>query len=93
MARTPRLLGIVAQHRPFLMTVERLDRRIDVENPGLGQQRFHAKREMAPQPGRAFRLVDRLEGPPDRVLADNLLHPQKLRQHGVAAQRSAAICA
>jgi hypothetical protein len=39
MARTPRLLGIVAQGRPFLMAIERLDRRIDVKNPGLGQKR------------------------------------------------------
>src|SRR5208282_1099066 len=42
MARTPRLLGIVAQDRAFLMAVKRLDRRIDVENPGLGEQRLHA---------------------------------------------------
>ena len=42
---------------------------------------------MTAQPSRAFRLADRLEGPPDGVLADDLLHPQKLRQHGVAAQR------
>ena len=87
MAWTPRLLGIVAERRPFLMTVKRLDRGVDVENPGLDQQRLDAKREMTPQPNRAFRLADRLEGPPDGVLADDLLHPQKLRQHGVAAQR------
>ena len=76
-----------SQDRSFLMAVERLDRRIDVEDPGLGQQRLHAKRQMTAQPSRAFRLVDRLEGPPDRVLADNLLHPQEFRQHRVAAQR------
>src|SRR5271165_4426003 len=87
MARTPRLLGIVAQGRPFLMAVKRLDRRIDVENPGLGEQRLHAILKVLTQPGGAFRLVDRLEGAPDRVLADNLLHPQELRQHSVAAQR------
>ena len=69
------------------MAVERLDRRVDVEDPGLGQQRLHAKRQMTAQPSRAFRLTDRLEGPPDRVLADNLLHPQEFRQHRVAAQR------
>jgi len=42
---------------------------------------------MTAQPGRAFGLVDRREGASYRVLADNLLHPQKVRQHGVAAQR------
>ena len=69
------------------MAVKRLDRRIDVENPGLGEERLHAILKVLTQPGGAFRLVDRLEGAPDRVLADNLLHPQELRQHSVAAQR------
>ena len=62
MARPSGLLGIVAQYRAFLMAIERLDRRVDVEDPRLGQQRLHAKREMTAQPNRAFRLVDRLEG-------------------------------
>ena len=87
MARTPGLLGIVAQDRSFLMTVERLDRRIDVENPGLGEQRLHAKGKMAAQPARAFRLVDRFEGAPDRIFADDPFHAEQLRQHRVAAQR------
>jgi hypothetical protein len=87
MARTPRLLGIVAQDRPFLMTVKRLDRRIDVENPRLGQQRLHAILKVSAQPDGPSRLVDRLEGATDRVLADDLPHPQKFRQHAVAAQR------
>jgi len=69
------------------MAVKRLDGRIDLEDPGLSQQRLDAKPEMTSQPYRAFRLADRLEGPPDGVLADHLLHPQKLGQHGVAAQR------
>lgn len=87
MARTPRLLGIVAEDRPFLMTVKRLDRRIDVENPRLGQQRLHAILKVSAQPDGPSGLVDRLEGATDRVLADDLPHPQKFRQHGVAAQR------
>src|SRR5271165_6250133 len=69
------------------MAVKRLDRRIDVENSGLGEERLHAILKVLTQPGGAFRLVDRLEGAPDRVLADNLLHPQELRQHSLAAQR------
>ena len=64
-----------------------LDRRIDVENPGLGDERLRAILKVLTQPGGAFRLVDRFEGAPDRVLADDLLHPQELRQHSVAAQR------
>ena len=46
MARTPGLLGVVAQDRPFLMAIERLDRRIDVQDPGLGEQRLDAKCKM-----------------------------------------------
>ena len=37
MAGAARLLGIVAKHGPLLMAVERLDRRIHIENPRLGQ--------------------------------------------------------
>jgi hypothetical protein len=84
MARTSGLLGVVAQDRSLLMAIERLDRRIDVEDPRLGQKRLRTKCEMPAQPHRAFRLVDRLEGPADRVLADNLLHPQELRQRSAA---------
>ncbi len=87
MARTSRLLGIVADHRPFLVAVKRLDRRIDVENPGLRQQRLHTILQVPAQPVGPFRLVDRLKGAPDRVLADDLLHPEEVREHGVAAQR------
>ena len=87
MARTSGFLRIVAQRRSFLMAVERLDCRIDVEDPGLGKQRLHAKREMTAQPGRAFRLIDRLEGASDRILADDFLHAQQLWQHSVETQR------
>ncbi len=87
MARTPRLLGIVAENRPFLVAVKRLDRRIDVEDPRLGQQRLHTILQVSAQPDGPFRLVDRLEGAPDRVLADDLLHPEEVRQNRVAAQR------
>jgi hypothetical protein len=55
------------------MAVKRLDRRINLENPGLSQQRLDAKRQMTPQPNRGFRFVNRLEGPPDGVPADRLL--------------------
>src|SRR5208337_2245615 len=42
MARTAGLLGVVAEDRSFLMAIERLDRRIDVEDPRLGQKRLRA---------------------------------------------------
>jgi hypothetical protein len=74
------------------MAVQRLDRRIDVENPGLSQQRLDAKPEMTPQPNRAFRVADRLEGAPDGILADDLLSKdvallRRVRAH--IAQRTA----
>ena len=69
------------------MAVERLDRRVDVEDPRLGKQRLHAMLQMPAQPEGAFRFVDGREGAPHGVLADDLLHAQQLRQHGVAAQR------
>ena len=42
MARSTGLLRIVAHHRSFLTAVERLHRRIDVENPALAQKRLQA---------------------------------------------------
>jgi hypothetical protein len=87
MARTPGLLGVVAQDRAFLMAIERLDRRIDVEDPRLRKKRLRAMLKMAAQPDGAFFLVDRLEGAPYGVLADDLLHAEQFWQDCVAAQR------
>ena len=42
---------------------------------------------MPAQPRRAFLLLDRLEGPADRILADDLAHAEQLRKNSVAAQR------
>jgi hypothetical protein len=53
------------------MAIERLDRRIDVQNPRLAEQRLYAVAEMTAQPSSAFFLVDRLEPAPDRILADD----------------------
>ena len=87
MARTPGLLGVVAQDRAFLMAIERLDSRIDIEDPRLRKQRLHAMLKMVTQPDGAFFLVDRLEGAPYGVLADDLLHAEQFWQDRVAAQR------
>ena len=88
MARTSGLLAVVAQDRSFLMAIERLDRRIDVEDPRLGQKRLHAIGKMPAQPRRALIRLDRLEGPADRILADDLAHAEQFRKDSVAAQRS-----
>src|SRR5437899_12710118 len=47
----PRLLRVVADHRSFLMAVERFHRRVDIKNPGLAQQRPRAIVELLLQPG------------------------------------------
>ena len=49
-ARPPGLLGVVANHRAFLMAVEWLHSRIDVEYPRLGEKRRTAIIEMLSQP-------------------------------------------
>ena len=87
MARSTGLLRIVAHHRSFLTAVERLHRRIDVENPALAQKRLQAMVEMSPHPRRARLLLDRREAAPHRVLADDFPHAEKLGQDPVAAQR------
>ena len=50
-------------------------------------RRVRRRRSTGSQPDRALRLLDRLEGAPDRVLADNLLHPQDFWRRRVAAPR------
>jgi len=78
MARPPGLLGVVANHRAFLMAVEWLHSRIDVEYPRLGKKRRTAIIEMPSQPHRAVIFVDRREGAPNGVLANDLVHAEKL---------------
>jgi len=68
------------------MAVERLHRRIDVEDPRLAQKTLHAMVEMTPYPVRARFFPDRRERPPNRVLAEDLAHVEKLRQHAAASR-------
>ncbi len=85
-ARPTRRLRVVAHHRSLLVPVERLDRRVHVEDPGLAQQRPDNVVQMTPQPGNAPALVDLAQMPPYRVLAHDPLHAQKIRAHPVRAQ-------
>jgi len=73
---TPRLVRVVAQYRPFLMAVDRLDGHIGVENPRLAEQRLGDGQQMALQPGYPLGLLDPEQCGPYRILADNLLHTQ-----------------
>ena len=87
MAWSPWLFGIVADDRPFLMAVDRLHGRIDVEYPLLGEKRRRAIIEMPSHPRRAFVFVDRREGAPHGVLANDLVHAEKLWKNAVATER------
>src|SRR5215831_5666900 len=82
-----RLLGIVADHRSFLMAVERFHRRVDIENPWFAQQRPGAIVELLLQPGSPRFRLDLAQCPTDRVLADHLGHPKQWWIDRVAAQR------
>src|ERR1019366_6576221 len=87
MARTPWLLGIVANNRAFLMAIKRLHGRIDVEYPRLGKERRRAVIKVPPQPHRALILADRREGAAHGILAHDLVHPEKFWKNAIAPQR------
>ena len=85
MRRPPRFARIVADHRAFLMAVERLDRGIDIENPRLVEQRPDAIIEMRLQPLHAGGLVDLRQRPPQCIFADHFAHAEQGRVHRIAA--------
>ena len=68
------------------MTVERLDRGIDIENPRLVEQRPHTIIEMCLQPLHARGLVDLRQRPPQRIFADHFAHAEQRRIDRIAAQ-------
>ncbi len=59
------------------LAVERLDGRIHVQTPRFGQQRRSTVIQVTLQPLPAFVFPNGFEGAPDRILADDLLHPQQ----------------
>src|SRR6478672_5334294 len=83
----PRLLRVVADHRSFLMAVERFHRRVDIKNPGFAQQRPSAIVELFLQPGSPGFRRDLAQCPTDRVLADHLGHSEQWWIDRIAAQR------
>jgi len=66
-----------------LTAVQRLDCRVDIENPVLLQQLFVAAFEVSLEPVLARFFVDLLEGSPRRVFADQLAHAQQRRRERV----------
>ena len=84
-ARTPRLVRVVAHLGAFLVTVQRLDRGVHVQHPRPIQRIAHAAHQRITHPRFAGRAVHRLEPTAHRVFADHALKAQRLRSHRVAA--------
>jgi hypothetical protein len=87
MRRAAALGRVVTDLGSLRMTVERLDRRIDIQDPRLAQQRPHAILQLLAQPADPGRLVDLAQRPPYRVRADHLFHSQQRRVDRFGAQR------
>src|SRR3954467_5378615 len=87
MRRSTRLARVVAQDGAFLRAVQRLDRRVDIENPRLLQQWRHAVIKMSLQPIHARGFIDLRQPAAHRVLAHHLAHAEQGRVHRVTAQR------
>ena len=81
------LVRVVAHHGAFLRAVQRLDRRVGIEDPGLLQQWRHAVIEMRLQPIQARGFVDLRQCAAHRIFAHHLAHAEQGRVHRVAAQR------
>jgi hypothetical protein len=78
MTRTPRLVRIISQFRPFLMAVNRFDGHIQIRNPRLFQGgSIRAEQRLRPPDGQ-FGSILILKSAAQAVLADHLFHAQSL---------------
>ena len=84
-ARTPRLTRIIALLRPILVTVNGLNRRINIQHPRLTQKRPVARPQLAAQPTPRSLPIHRREEAPRTVFAHHFRHPQKRRVDRVKA--------
>ncbi len=74
--RSPGLLRVVTHHRAFLLAVQALHRRIQIQNPRRGQQRLRRFRQVPVEPGHARRFVHPCARPSRRILRDESCHAQ-----------------
>ena len=87
---TPWLLRIVTENGAFLAPVQRLDRRIGIEDPALAEQRLRAQIEMPLQPRDAAWAA----GQPSRALPRCVAPPANLPRHRIRVEVSwVAACA
>ena len=77
MRRPHRLFGVVRHHRPILLAIQRLDRRIDVQYPRHIQQERHTVAQMTIEQMHARVFGNCQQDPAQCILADHLAHPQQ----------------
>ena len=80
----PRFAGIVADLCTFLMSILGLHRRIPIQHDRVGQRTPH-RFGVPGDPLGAQHRIDRLEKTPHRIVADDRLHPEQLRDRRILA--------
>ena len=80
------LVGVVALLRPFLVTIQRFDRDIAVENPGDAEERCNGLIQVILEPFDPRRFVHPPQIAAYRILTHHLGHPQQRGIEGVTAQ-------
>ena len=83
---TARLLRVVADHRAFLLAVQRLDRGVGVQNPGASSSGATLS-DRCPSSQAPLGFRDALSGLAQRVFGDHLSHAQQSRIDAIAADR------
>ncbi len=87
MAGAARLMGIITHFGSFLTAIDRLDRHIQISNPGLIQGRSAGFKKRLGLPLGQSRWLFILEGSAQTVFTDHLFHSQSLRVDLITAQR------
>ena len=83
MRGSPRLLRIIALLGPFLMTVQGLYRRVDIQYPIRPHHRTVEVTQLPLKPRNPRFLTDFLQRAPRRILTQHSLHRQQVRIHPV----------
>ena len=86
-ARTPGLLGIIAEFRSFLMSEDRFDGVVDVDDVSEAEHRIHGLVFMSRKPVVERLVVGLAQGTPDGVLRDDPFQSEQLHRSGVISER------
>ena len=85
--RAARFVQVVRHDGAFLLAIQRLDRCVDVQNPGHIEQRRRTLVQVGVEPGNPFGFGNRQQRPAQRILADDLVHPQQTGIDAITANR------